>query len=82
MAFYLSTIKTIRKRRRLIWVDETVFSPRGYKKMAYSSKGKNINVEGNAKSDGCEAVVAAISADDGLVHFLQKKKSIKREDYE
>ena len=77
MAFYLSTINILRKRRRLIWVDETVFSPRGWKKMAFSSKGRNINVEGNARSDGCEAVVAAIDTKDGLVHYLQKKKSIK-----
>ena len=50
--------------------------------MSFSAKGKNINVEGNAKSDGCEAVVAAIDSKVGLVHYLQKKRSIKKDDYE
>ena len=50
--------------------------------MAFSNKGMNINVSNTAKYDGCEAVVAAIDAKQGLVHYMQKKKSIKKEDYE
>ena len=66
----------------MVYIDEVIFNGRTFKQMAFSNRGVNINVSNSAKYDGCEAVVAAIDERQGLIHYMQKKKSILKEDYE
>ena len=60
---------------QLILIDECIFSAKTYKPMAWSGKGRNVAQCRQMGSQRCVAVVAAVSAADGLILFERRPSS-------
>ena len=54
---------------QVVYMDEVVFSKRGFPTRCYSSKGVNITVKQRDVYSGFRTVIAAVNSDVGLVHI-------------
>ena len=65
----------------LVFCDECLFNGKQLPNAAWSSKGENLQQQHMRKFEPCMAVVAAISSERGLIHYLMREKSIKAVDF-
>ncbi len=62
--------------KKLIYVDEAMFTTASRLTHAYSSRGSNISVSESISNMKALAVLAGVSADTGLETYIIKPKSI------
>jgi len=67
--------------KKVIYIDEVVFSPATALKFAWSGKGTNIEVADKRQYVKTQALIAGISEEGGVEGFMVKKKSIKTAEY-
>ncbi|TNV74642.1 hypothetical protein FGO68_gene16122 [Halteria grandinella] len=65
----------------LIFLDEAIFSFNTFKTKAWSKAYKNIVIKDHAIKVKTQALIAAISLEDGFVDYLLHPKSIKTEEF-
>jgi len=65
----------------LIFLDECLFNQRHVLNKAWMLKGFNVQPEVMWPASKCVAVLAAISSERGLVHYMCRERSIKSSDY-
>jgi hypothetical protein len=56
-------------------VDECIFSVKTYKPLAWAAKGRNVTQTQRLDAQRCVAVVAAVSAEGGLILFERRPSS-------
>jgi len=69
-----------KEERRMLYIDEVVFSQATTLQKAWAAKGENIEVRDKRNLLETQAVIAAISVEAGLEAFLVKKRSINTTD--
>jgi DNA/RNA-binding domain of Phe-tRNA-synthetase-like protein len=62
-------------------VDEAVFSFKTFKTNAWSSAYSNLTIDNSRIRLAAQALIAGISEDTGLEHYLINKRSIKAEEF-
>ena len=65
--------------REIIFVDECMFTHATMPKKAYAAVGDNVRVNPNFGNTNPVALLAGISADHGIVHFLMFDRSVNTE---
>ncbi len=71
----------IKQGRKVIFIDEAMFTSAGRITHAYSSKHNNIKFDEKKLNVESLAVVAGVSVEEGLESYLIKPKSIKSDAY-
>lgn len=66
----------LKSKRCIIYVDEVMFTSRSILKREYSNRYTNIMVDYNDFTLKTTAVIAAISREHGLVHYMCTGKSV------
>lgn len=69
------------EHRKIIYVDEAVFSFKTFKTNAWASPYTNLKIDNSKIRLTAQALVAGISEDKGLEHYLLNKKSIKVDEF-
>ena len=69
------------QNKEVIFLDECVFSQKCYMKSAWSAPKTNITQSHKLNNQKCVAVIGAISAQRGLIHWDYRTKSIKSTDF-
>jgi len=67
--------------KKVIYIDEVVFSPATTFKFAWAGKGSNVEVADRRQLVQTQALLAGISEERGLEGFIIRRKSIRTEDY-
>ena len=67
--------------RALVWVDESIYNQRLCQRFAWSRKGDNMTPTTMLHDEPSFAVVVAITAPQGLLHFRIRPKSFKTDDF-
>ena len=73
--------KCVNDGSELIFVDESIFKPRDFRKRAYMSKYENVNFNVPRSQESALAVVAAISKFRGLIHYQIRERSHNGESF-
>lgn len=78
---YLTVKKTRLSDKKLVWIDEAVFTFNTFRKRAWSAKYSSISVKDCDMKIKTMALIAAISEDGGLEAYSIHSRSINSEDF-
>jgi len=73
--------KALDQGRRIIYVDEAMFTTATLPSKAFALKGQNIELDEKFISLPSVAVVAGVSAEEGLEAFYTNKRSIDSDSF-
>ena len=70
-----------RQKRRIIYIDETVFTKRTISSRTYSSKEQNIVIDDGVTGCPSTTVIAAVSREKGVDHIAIQQTQINSKDF-
>ena len=64
-----------RKEKHILYIDECIFSARGYQESAWSAPNTNVRVEDRTGKQPCIAVIAAVCSCHGVWAWAKREYS-------